>query len=691
MNIYDKDLSRNEKFINLVEQLNQKADGTYLLRGYYFVHVNKTLAEILGYEPHELIGKSVFETVHPNDHEKVKNNIDRRLENKIKTAVYTVQCIKKNGETCFVEGKGTVTEIQGESFIYGHFKEIQEKQEPTLFLEMMTNVVRQISEGIMITDQDNRIKWINPAVSRITGYEFNELIRKNPNVLKSDRHDKSFYDNMWNSILRKGEWEGEIWNRKKDGSAYLQWAKISSVKDGKGNIKEYFAICTDLTEKIDMMDKLNYSVNFDLLTKLPNRYLLQDKLQSTIATAIESKEKFSVVVINIDNFSIVNQTLGYNIGDQILIEIANRIKSSLRKSDSVFRFSGDDFTVILRNIKSVETMLMLVERINSSINEQMIIDRHELNLTASYGMSLYPDDGVDQDMLIKNANTALKSAKESGKNTMKLFKASMNRRALRLFVLGKELVHAMEKDQLKVYYQPQVRNNSYDIIGIEALIRWHHPKQGLIGPNEFIPYAEETGLIIPMGYWLVDEVCQMINRNKISRLGIEKVAINVSAKQFSDEGFVEKFMMILKNHRIQPSLIEVEVTETHAMESTNSSQYLFNKLKSEGISIAIDDFGTGHSSLSLLYQMSFDKLKIDKAFITNITKNQKAIPITNAIMAMAKSLGMRVLAEGVEFPEDAEYLSDKYCYELQGYHFSRPVPELKLIDLLQNKIKSDGV
>ena len=374
-------------------------------------------------------------------------------------------------------------------------------------------ILDNIPLAVFVTDMGGNVKLINSSAERITGYQFDELYGKNMRILKSERQDRSFYVNMWESILKEGYWQGEIWNRKKDGSLYLQWMRVFSIRNENNEINEYVSVCTDISERHLLLEELNQSVYYDALTGLPNSVYLKQEFQDEVNLKLKKNRKQYFVAINIDRFSYINLLYGYRVGDQLLIEIANRIKHKLRDKDSIYRFSGDMYILLIRDIEEVETVINIVDRVFELIRRPFFVDGNEISITASFGISLYPDDGISYENLLQNAETALREAKQSGKNAVKFFSEQMNEKATRWFILGNQLNSAILNHDLCMYYQIQVENRTRKIVGVETLIRWNHSEFGLLSPDDFIPYAETSGLIIPLGYWVIENVFKQVRNH----------------------------------------------------------------------------------------------------------------------------------------------------------------------------------
>lgn len=545
-------------------------------------------------------------------------------------------------------------------------------------------IIDNIPQAVFVTDLGGNIKLVNASAERITGYLFNELFGKNMRILKSERQDRSFYLNMWKSVLEEGYWQGEIWNRKKDGSLYLQWMRIFSVRNENNVISEYVSVCTDISERHLLLEELNQSVYFDALTGLPNSVLLKQEFQDSINQGKSKNKKHYFVALNIDRFSYINMMYGYRTGDQLLIEVANRIKHNLRDKDTVYRFVGDVYILLIRDIEEVETVINIVDRVFDLIRKPFIIDEKEISITASFGISLYPDDGMSFENLLKNAETALREAKHEGKNAIKFFSEKMNEKATRWFLLGNQLNGAIQNNELRLYYQIQVDSKTEEVIGVEALVRWQHPEFGLLTPDEFIPFAEVSGLIIPLGYWVIESVFKQASEHCKKGYKCIKYSINLSAKQLEDNDLINRIGELLRKYELDSRIFVFEITESNAMLNPDVSYRVLSYLKTMGFSLAMDDFGTGHSSLSVLNQFPIDILKIDRSFITNVAKNEKKKRLTLAILAMTEIVGLTTVAEGVETMDDVVFLSNYNCDYLQGYYFSKPVNLEKFTEILES-------
>lgn len=547
-------------------------------------------------------------------------------------------------------------------------------------LERSYYAVNFLLEGVVFTDLKANILWANQSMEQMTGYSLDELQGKPINIIKSDFHDQRFYQSLWDSLLSKHVWEGEVWNRRKNGERYLQYSRIYTIYDDQNEPIEYLLVCLDLTDKNDLLEKLNVNMNFDQLTGLPNKYYLKTQLEKIIRLSKKNNTIY-YVAIDIDRFSYINHTFSYVIGDMLLLEIANRLSNHVNQGE-VYRFSSDMFVLLLKGFVDDKACLNYLKALNNLLSTTYQIAGVTLSVSCSFGVTKIPQDGKDFDVITKHAESALRESKQSDFKEIIFFNPLIEEKFTKRFLLGNALQHAIAHEELEVYYQIQVKNHGvYQIVGAEALVRWNHPKFGLIVPDEFIPYAEMSGLIVPLGYWVFNQICQLIHRFKDSKHQSLRFSVNISAKQLSDPMLVSSLTAICEQHDVSPSHIELEVTESNTIKAS-TSLFKLQQLRNAGFSIAIDDFGTGYSSLSYLTSLPIDKVKIDRSFISHITQDKTRQKIVLGMIALAKSIDLTVIAEGVETIEDANFLIEKQCDLLQGYYFSKPVPLSHLLTLL---------
>ena len=550
-------------------------------------------------------------------------------------------------------------------------------------LKLADIVFRTTVQGVFVTDATASILLVNPAFTAITGYSPEEAVGNNPRLLKSDHQPDDFYTEMWATLLASGTWRGQLWNRRKTGEAYLQQLTITMFHDEVGKPQNYVAVFSDVTELHEKERRIHHQAFHDALTDLPNRLLFNDRLEQALSGASRSGEHVAVVYFDLDRFKFVNDTLGHNAGDQLLRSVAKRILGVLRTSDTLSRFGGDEFVVLVTAAKTLNAIEHVAQQIASAFQEPFLIDGRELSVTTSMGVAVYPGDGHTAVDLIKNADTAMYRAKERGRDGIQFYTADMNTRALAHVTLQNSLRRALERQEFEVHYQPRVCISDGRICGMEALVRWQHPEQGLIAPSEFIPVAEDTGLIVPLGEWVLSRACEQTRLWAAMGYPL-RVSVNLSARQLVQPDLVERLEAILAKTGLPPSLLELELTETLLMDSPDETIAILQRFKQRGITVAIDDFGTGYSSLSYLKRFPIDILKIDRAFIADAAQDPDHAAIVETIAALGHTLRMEVVAEGVETAAHVDLIRRSGCHAFQGYYFSPAVPAERFTALLRS-------
>ncbi|MCK5121825.1 MAG: EAL domain-containing protein, partial [Methylococcales bacterium] len=505
---------------------------------------------------------------------------------------------------------------------------------------------------------------------------------KNPNILQSGRHDNAFYQLLWSDLNSKGYWQGEIWNRRKNGETYPEWISISLVYDDAGEVSHFIAIFSDISDIKVTEAHIEFLANYDPLTQLPNRRLFIDRLDQAIKTADREKSRLAVLFFDLDHFKTINDSLGHSIGDQMLIEVGARISDCMREIDSVSRLSGDEFAAVISDISEVGDVITVANKIIESIRNAFKIRDYELHVTISIGISVYPSDGENYEILLKNADTAMYCAKNNGRDNFEFFSPSMSTQALERLALEGSLRKAVENKELLVFYQPQIQIDTGKIVGMEALLRWPHPEMGMISPDKFIPLAEETGLIIPIGKWVLTEACRQNKAWQDQGLTAVPVAVNLSAVQFRQHNLLEIVQETLLETDLKACFLELELTESLLMDCSEYNVTLLKEFRRLGVHLSIDDFGTGYSSLSYLKRFPISKLKIDRSFCTGIPIDKNNASIISAIISLGHDLDMCVIAEGVEDEKQFNFLQAHQCDEIQGYLLSKPVPSEEMEKLL---------
>lgn len=548
-------------------------------------------------------------------------------------------------------------------------------------LTLDAEVFRYSREAVMVTDPELNIISVNPSFTFISGYSSEEAIGQTPSLLKSGKHDAFFYQKMWADIVSEGHWQGEIWNRRKDGEVYPQWLGVSAVRAASGEVTEYIAVFMDITEHKKTEARIDYLAHHDPLTALPNRTLLRDRYEQSAAFAQREDSMLAVLYLDLDHFKNINDSLGHPVGDKLLIETASRISGCVRDSDTVSRLGGDEFVVLLNSIHAGESVAEIANKILESVATPFIIDNKVLNISCSIGICIYPDDGKEFDQLLQQADISLYQAKGNGRNGYHFFTDEMNRTVARRLNLESELRKALSLKQIYLEYQPQFDIKSGLIIGAEALVRWHHPILGIIQPVEFIPVAEENGLIIELGHYVMLQACRQ------AKLWVDKghdlrIAVNVSYAQFVRNNLHQLVIDTLRETALLPRHLELELTESILVADSTKVLTVVQTLKDIGVLFSIDDFGTGYSSLSYLKRFAVGKLKIDQSFVRDVPGDAEDEVIVSAIISLAHSLQLECIAEGVETEAQAEFLRDMGCDQLQGYLLARPMSAAKLDELL---------
>ncbi|HEY0719932.1 MAG TPA: EAL domain-containing protein [Gammaproteobacteria bacterium] len=540
-------------------------------------------------------------------------------------------------------------------------------------LRLAAQVFDSSTEGIIITDKEQHILKVNRAFCDITGYSPEEIIGQTPKILRSGRHDRDFYRAMWHDLNSRGNWQGEIWNRRKSGEVFPELLVINVVHGDSGAVSHYVAIFIDISERKMAEDHILHLAHHDALTELPNRLLFIDRLRQSFVQAKLEQHKVALLSMDIDRFKTINDTLGHHIGDQLLQEVARRLHHTLQGINTIARLGGDEFVILLNRIGAIEDAGHMASRIINAMAQPFTITEHTLTITVSIGIGIYPDDGADVITLMKSADVAMYHAKEMGRNNYQYFTAEMNARIEEQLVLETHLRRALEHNELSLHYQPQVDLHSGRILGVETLLRWNSAELGAISPARFIPVAEESGLIIPISKWMLRTACQQLRRWEEGGINGIRVAVNLSALQFRQADFVETLEQLVAEMAIAPAQLELELTESTLMESAGHTIENLNHLRQRGFPIAIDDFGTGYSSLSYLKRFPVDRLKIDQSFVHDVDTDSDDAAIVSAIIAMARNLNLKVLAEGVEKAEHRAFLLGLRCDEAQGYLYSQPM------------------
>lgn len=556
-------------------------------------------------------------------------------------------------------------------------------------LRLHSAAMASVANAVFITDNKGHIIWVNAAFTKLSGYTPDEVSGQTPRLFKSGRHDLAFYQQVWQTILAGKVWRGEVINCHKDGSLYTVNQTITPLLDTQGKTCHFVAIHEDITDKKEAEKRIIYMAHYDTLTNLPNRILFTDRLRQEMIHANRNKRLTSVIFLDLDRFKTINDTLGHTFGDLLLKAIADRLKHCIREGDTVSRLGGDEFIFLISDITHPQDAAFIAQKILKVLSAAFHLEGHEVHVTASIGIAVYPFDANDMDNLIKNADIAMYHAKEQGGSTFKFYMEDMNIHNLERLMLENDLRKALTKGELVVHYQPMVDQNTGQIISMEALVRWQHPHRGMLYPAKFIPLAEETGLIVPIGEWVLTTACAQAKAWHDAGFPTLRITVNLSVRQFKQQNLVNMITRVLQETGLDPNYLELELTEGIVMQNDMAILAALRELKSAGVLFSIDDFGTEYSSLSYLKRFPVDTIKIDRSFVQDITTNPDDAAIVTAIIAVAESLKLKIVAEGVENKEQADFLRKLHCNNIQGYLYSQPLSSADIDRLLQKGIRMD--
>ena len=550
-------------------------------------------------------------------------------------------------------------------------------------LRLYANAFHSSGQAMLITDSANRILDVNAAFSEQTGYALGEVLGNDPRLLASEKTPAEVYAEMWQALQEKSHWSGELWDRRKTGEVYPTWTSVSAIRDAAGAVLFYIASYSDISERKANEARIDYLAHHDPLTGLINRYNLENRLDQALLSAHRDRCGVAVMFIDLDRFKTINDTLGHHVGDLLLIEVARRLRETVRESDIVARLGGDEFIVVLTSISDEMVAAPLGEKILRTLGQPYVLEGKQLHSSPSIGIAVYPADGEDRTTLMKNADTAMYHAKELGRNNVQYFTPAMNAAVSERLSLENDLHRALRNGELTLHYQPQVRAGDGTSFGVEALARWSHPVLGDISPLRFVPIAEESGLIETLGNWVIEEACRQLAAWRAEGIAGIRMAVNLSAQQLRSPSLVASVAALLKRHGLQGADLELEITESAAMENPAQAIVRLQALRDLGVELAIDDFGTGYSSLAYLKRLPIQVLKLDRTFVRDIETDPSDAEISAATLALAHNLGLKVVAEGVETEAQRAYLNQHGCDFMQGYLFSRPLPAAEVAAFLR--------
>lgn len=654
------------------------------------IFLNKAWEGIMLRRVEDALGKPLSDYIQPED---VSRHFEKlKLAGEAGHCRYELRFLLENGGMRWIEiyveaMRDASGSLKG---YFGTLDDITETRRAAQQLRFASSVFEHNLESIFIADRHYRIVSVNPAFCSITGYSPDEVEGRPMDMLRSRRHENGLRE----SIEKCGSWRGEVWSRRKNGEIYPELLEINSVTDDSGQVTHYVGIALDITERKLAEEQIHQLAYFDTLTSLPNRLLLMDRLEMLINQSGREGRQFAVLSLDLDHFKAANDTLGHSGADSLLQTVAQRLIACVREGDTVARLGGDEFVIIVSSLGRNEIREVaqiaagIAEKIRTALSDPFLLDGKEMPVTASQGIALYPSDARSAEDMIKSADTALFHAKSQGRNNYQFYAEKMNTLTIERLSMQSDLRKAIEREELEVHYQPQVDIGTGIVTGMEALMRWKHPSQGWIPPAKFIPLAEETGMIVQLGEWMMKKVCTQMKAWQLAGLlnDAQRISVNVSPRQFREGDFSKMIEKILSETSLSADRLELEMTESMLMQNTESTLDMLTHLKELGIKLSLDDFGTGYSSLSYLKRFPLDVLKIDQSFVRDITADSNDAAIVAAIIAMARSLKLKVIAEGVETPDQFSHLKDQGCHGFQGFYFSEPLPGEDMTQLFQSTL-----
>ncbi len=675
-----RDMTLRQSMENRLRTMFESSpDPVWILEDGRFVECNDAAVAMLGYD-----SKNALLDTHPSqisppvqpDGEDSYSKAERMIALAHEKGLHRFEWVHMRADrtTFTAEVTLSVIDLGGRKAIYCAWRDISDRKQAEEALRLYAKVFENSGEAIMITDRDNRIVAVNQALVRDTGYTLDDLRGRDPRVLASHKTPRETYQTMWSALQESGYWQGELWDLRKDGVTYPKWAAISAIHDEKGNLTNYIASFTDISERKAAEARIDHLAHHDALTGLFNRYNLESRLAQSLLAARRENRLLAVMFIDLDRFKVINDTLGHHTGDLLLVEVAQRLSDCVRESDIVARLGGDEFVVALTSLACDMDAALIAAKMLNALNRPYTIDGKILHSTPSVGIALFPFNGETSEILMKNADTAMYYAKEKGRKNFQFFSPAMTAAATERMEIERDLRSALTAGQYELHYQPQVCAKTGDVHGVEALIRWRHPERGLIPPLKFIPIAEETGVIEVIGAWVLREACRQ--KAEWNQVGLKtlRVAVNLSAQQLRSPALVSDVQSAMETHGIGPGELELEVTESAAMDDPERAIGQLKALRDIGVELAIDDFGTGYSSLAYLKMLPIDTLKLDRAFVRDIETDENDAAISAATLALARNLGLKVVAEGVETEAQRNFLTLHQCDFLQGYLFGKPEP-----------------
>lgn len=650
---------------------------------------NKAAESMFGYRAEEILGRAFAPLLLPAVHRAAYTSYlacsqspgDQQAP---ETQTMVLEAIHNDGTQFPIECSLAPVRLDGCWSAIGIFRDTTERRRTEEDLRKLSRAVEQSPVSVVITNAEGAIEYVNPKFIELTGYTAKEVMGQRPSILKSGFASDATYTDLWKTITSGREWRGEFRNRKKNGELFWEYASISPIRGLDGEISHFLAVKEDITVRKMYEEQLLHQAHFDQLTELPNRFLALDRLSQALHRAYRNNHFVALMFVDLDNFKTVNDTLGHAAGDSLLVSAAARLRDCVRTTDTIARLGGDEFLIILADLSSTAGCEVVNHKILDVFLRPFQLEGHEIVVTASVGVAVYPSDGEDPHVLLRNADAALYRAKEQGRHTYRFFTSEMNLRALERLNLESQLRYALDRQELTVHFQPIIDLRLNTIVGAEALLRWNSAQLGPIPPDRFIPIAEDTGLIVPMGEWVLRNACQQLADWRTTFRNSLCVSVNVSPRQFLEPGFTQIVAQVLRETGLKAELLGIEITERLLLDDSAQTTETLKELITMGVHFAVDDFGTGHSALSYLKRFTFHALKIDRSFLRDATTNSGAAALATAIIAMAHSLGLKVIGEGAETKSQVEFLYAEGCDMAQGYYFSQPLPAERFAEFLRS-------
>lgn len=675
-----RDVSNTDnRYKRIVENLNE---GIWVIDRFYKIQfVNPALAAMLGYQVEDLLGHSVLKLFQGVGQTTIKQQIaERKLG---RSAVYEIEVQNQQGHEVLIQVESApLFDWHGEfdGYVEG-IKDLSEVRQQQLQLRMLSSAVEQSASMVIITNQDAVIEYVNSKTCEISQYDKDELLGKNARVFRTEQLDMELLTDLWAEVNSGHDWQGELQLRKKNREVIWMLVSISPVTNERGQISHFVIVCEDvslLKEARSRMEELAY---VDSLTGLANRLLFRDRLEQVLKSLPRSNSMAALLYLDLDEFKRINDSMGHDVGDALLMKVAENLRQCVRHQDTVARMGGDEFVILLTDIDGMSGASSVARKIMDTMAQPLQLLKKEILITPSIGITLAPTDSLNADILLKNADMAMYKAKSSGRNNYQFFTEEMNAQIVDQLTIENDLRHAIDNDDLYVKFQPKYTIKDKTLMGVEALVRWNHPTKGELMPDYFIPIAETAGLMIKLGKWVLRAACKEVKKMQQKAACHLELAVNLSTRQFRDPDLIETIQDVLAETGFKAVQLELEITETTLMEQIDHAVALLDRIKALGISVTIDDFGTGYSSLNYLKRLPIDALKIDKTFITDIPHDRDDMEISAAVIAMAQKLGIKVVAEGVSTQAHWDFLEQNNCDIAQGYLLGKPMMADELISL----------